>query len=373
MFSVNPGYHPPRDPDPAGLARPRVIAAYQILDGPDTRFAWPAGVNVVKARDADTARAAVRKLKERGNDFVKVYSRLPREAYFAAVAEAKALGLPVAGHLPYEVTAAEASDAGQLSIEHLDGVAVGCSSREARLTAMLRDLARPGKKVGLTGGARWKVYVEAYESYDPDRAAALFRKFVANGTWHVPTLVQTRALSRLGDEAALDPEVERQLPPLVAGFWKREITPDGVRLPKLGLKLTAAEVADARVLFREDLKLVGRMHRAGVPLLAGTDAPFPLVVPGNSLHEELALLVEAGLSPAAALRAATLNPAQCLGREADLGAVEPGKLADLVLLARNPLADIHNTQAVAAVLVGGRVAWSDNPATGSAAPVETRR
>jgi imidazolonepropionase-like amidohydrolase len=372
LFGVNPAYHPPRRVRPSGPVVPRVVAACQVLDGPDSGFGFPAGLNVFKVQTPASARDAVRRLEDQGNDFVKVYARLPREAYLAAVDEAKGLGLPVVGHLPYGVTAAEASDAGQLTIEHLDGVALDCSARGDRLTALLRAATRPGTKVAPTGGVRWELYAQAYETYDPDRAAALFAKFVANGTWHVPTLAQTRALTRLGDRNALPEHVRRQLPPLVAHYWEWESVGDGVRLTNLGLTLTRADLDNARKNFAGDLKLVGHMHRAGVPLLAGTDAPFPLVAPGLSLHEELALLVEAGLSTAEALRTATLNPARCLGREKDLGTVDAGKLADLVLLSGDPLADVRNTRTVAGVWVGGRPAVAADPVAGDVGPVATR-
>ena len=96
------------------------------------------------------------------------------------------------------------------------------------------------------------------------------------------------------------------------------------------------------------------MHRSGVGLLAGSDAANPYVVPGFSLHEELVLLVEAGLSPTAALETATRNPAEYLGLRASLGTVEPGKIADLVVLDADPTVDITNTRKIAAVIVGGR-------------------
>jgi imidazolonepropionase-like amidohydrolase len=101
------------------------------------------------------------------------------------------------------------------------------------------------------------------------------------------------------------------------------------------------------------LDVVGRMHRAGVRILAGSDAPW-LVVPGFSLHDELVLLVKAGLTPSDALRAATLDTAQFLGLENSLGTVETGKLADLVLLDANPLVDIRNTQKISGVFLQGR-------------------
>ena len=100
-------------------------------------------------------------------------------------------------------------------------------------------------------------------------------------------------------------------------------------------------------------ELTGELWRAGVPILAGSDTPNPLVFPGSSLHEELELLVEAGLTPLAALQAATIQPARFLGRLDSQGTVETGKVADLVLLDANPLDDIRNTQKIAAVVLAG--------------------
>lgn len=355
MFSVNPfyTYKPPQDSN-TGPVHPRVFAANQLLDGPDTAFPMPADINVVKATDAASARAAVRILREKGNKFVKVHAALPREAYLAAVEEAKVFGLAVVGHVPRSVTAAEASDAGQLTIEHLDGVAVLCSSLEKRLLYQLREPPAPGRKVDTATG--WRVQVEAHRNPDPAKADALFRKFREKGTWHVPTLVQTRAMARLAEPDALDPEVEKGLPKLLKYFWKRQITADGVKLPNMGINYSRRDLADRAELYEGDLGLVRRMHKAGVRLLAGTDTPAPLVVPGLALHDELALLVEAGLTPAEALRAATANPAECLGLADRAGAVEAGKWADLVLLSANPLHDIRNTRSIVCVLVGGRVA-----------------
>jgi imidazolonepropionase-like amidohydrolase len=103
------------------------------------------------------------------------------------------------------------------------------------------------------------------------------------------------------------------------------------------------------------LRVAGAMHRAGVPLLAGSDAPNPGVVPGIALHQELELLVRAGLTTMEALQTATRNPARYLGMADSLGTVEAGKLADLVLLDADPLADIRNARRIHAVIANGRV------------------
>lgn len=109
----------------------------------------------------------------------------------------------------------------------------------------------------------------------------------------------------------------------------------------------------ARGIFGVEEKIVGGMYRAGVPLLAGTDAMNPYCFPGFSLHDELALLVESGLAPLAALQTATINPARFLHRISELGSIEAGKSADLVLLRADPLADIHNTTQIEAVWLHG--------------------
>jgi imidazolonepropionase-like amidohydrolase len=354
MFSFNPGYvyRPPANPRDEPV-HPWVVAANQMLDGDPPVLAGFARSNVVVAKTAAEARAAVRELKKRGNHFVKVYSNLSKEAYLAALDEAKQLGIDVAGHVPRGVSAAEASAAGQRSIEHLDGVSVAGSSLEARLRA--ERLVVPLKPDAATG---WRVQVEAIDSRDERKLGALIETFRTNQTWHVPTLVQTRAVGLLGDPKEPPPAHLADLPPAVKFVWRREFRPDGgVKVPLLGIELSRHDLCDRKRLLEGDRELVTRLHRGGVQLLAGTDTPAPLVVPGLSLHEELALLVEAGLTPAEALRTATLNPAQYLRREKDLGTVEVGKFADLVLLSANPLDDIKNTRRIVSVWIGGRKAY----------------
>ena len=118
---------------------------------------------------------------------------------------------------------------------------------------------------------------------------------------------------------------------------------------------TADDFELARLMFKKQVEVVGAMRRAGVEFLAGTDVLNPYCFPGFSLHDELVLLVSAGLTPMEALQAATLNPARFLGKETELGTVEKGKIADLVLLDANPLEDIHNTQKINAVMVRGKL------------------
>ena len=325
----------------AGEPWPRMIGAGHILDGP--KPFWP-GSTV--ATNADEARRAVDALKEGGADFIKVYTKLPRDAYFAALEEAKRVGIDVVGHVPDAVSVSEASDHGQRSIEHLTGVTLECSKdadalRAERVTAM-NDTSASLLAVYSSQSPR------ILASQDEARCAALVKLLARNRTWQVPTLVQLRGFAYLDDSTLTNDSRVRYVPEEVVKSWDwrsdfrfRSRTPD--------------DWANAKRQYRRQLEVLGEMHRGGVPILAGTDLLNPYTFPGFSLHDELVLLVEAGLSAADALRAATLNPAVFLGTEKTAGSVEKGKNADLVLLDANPLDDIHNTQKVQAVVLNGRL------------------
>jgi hypothetical protein len=353
MYSAWPLFRVER---PGGTApgRPRVVAANGALDGPDSLFPSLMRRNLKRAADGDAAKRAVRELHESGEEFIKVFSMLPRDAYFAAAAEAKRLGVPLAGHVPYLVTVAEASDAGQRSVEHLEGVPGACARDAEACARELAALFRERTAGRADGSAPWRMQLKAHDAYDAANAKALFAKFVANGTWQTPTLAESWAKSRLADPKFTGDARLGQLPETLRALWRVEAKDGAVELPGVGLKLTAADLDGRKLLIEAELKLVGRMHKAGVPLLAGTDTPNPYCFPGAALHDELALLVKAGLTPLEALQAATRNPARFLGREKELGTAEKGKLADLVLLDADPLADIANVRKVAGVVAGGR-------------------
>jgi len=311
---------------------PEVIVGSAIVDGDPP--VWP---NSIVVRKPDDARRTVDNIKAGGADFVKVYGGVPHDAYFAIADEAKKQNIPFVGHLPFAITAQEASDAGQRSIEHLDGIAFGCSKREAQLT---RDRQEAPHYI-----ARMRVEAEAYNSIDNAQCLALMQQFRRNGTWQVPTLTINRAMGLLDDRRfTSDPRLA-----YMAGHV-RDRWQDDPRFRRWRPEFFAMK----RSLFSADQRLVGFMFKSGVPLLAGTDAMNPFCFPGFSLHDELALLVESGLTPLAALQAARLNPAQFLGRTDDMGTIAPGRRANLVLLDADPLADIHNTMKIRAVWLEGK-------------------
>lgn len=308
---------------------PRLFIAGTAVDGPNSYLPAARIVNT-----PDEARIAVRELKAAGVDFIKVYSSLPKDLYLAVAGEAKSEDIPFVGHVPYPLTAAEASDAGQKSLEHLTEVDVGTSTDEAAIKA--EEVEAMNQKHGyIPDPARLR------STFDSAKAAALFERFRRNGTWQVPTLVVLYQEREIADSTLQrNDSLLVYIPKMLRNYWR-------------SMPIDIANKMVALGAFHLDL--VGPLHRAGVPILAGSDASNPFVYPGFSLHDELGLLVRAGLTPMEALRTATINPARFLGVIDSLGTVAPGKVADLVLLDANPLTDIADTKRIRAVIQGGRL------------------
>lgn len=287
------------------LAGPTLVTAGPILDGdPPT---WPGSAVVTTA---DAARAEVRAQKAAGYDWIKVYTGLSSEAYEAAIAEAKAQGLPVAGHVPKAVGLARAIASGQRSIEHLDG------------------------------------YVPFFG--DPP-ADPLIDATVAAGIWNCPTLVVTDRFGHLDDPAQLaGTRGLEHVPAFERALWEPA---NDFRLRSF----TAATFADVRAKNQRRRALVGQLAQAGAHLVLGTDTGNPYVVPGFAVGDELVMLVESGLTPWQALRTATVEAAALQGTPGEFGVVAAGARADLLVLGADPLADVHAVFDPPTVIVRGRV------------------
>lgn len=309
------------------LLGPRMVISGPMLDGPTPAFPSSAPI-----KDAADGRRVVEELNNAGADFIKIQSLVPPDGYFAAAAEAKKLGITFAGHVPDKVRAVDASNAGQKSIEHLTGVFEACSTVEEELMAKPRG---PGRGRFLS-------------TYDPERARTLIALFVRNKTWQVPTLYweQGEWLIEKTNQGA-DPLIK-----YAATAWRERTWPMFTR--EISKSWSTDPIAEREAFFEAELKIIGDMNRAGVPILAGTDTAAGVrVYPGFSLHQELSLLVKAGLSPMQALQSATSNAAKFL-ELADSGTIERGKRADLVLLDADPLTNIANTHKISAVVLNGR-------------------
>jgi hypothetical protein len=318
---------------------PRLIAGVRI-DGEAGRAAF-----VSHVKDDADARRAVDTLARtmsgsRRADFLSIDPYIPRPAYFALAQEARKIGIPFAGKVPYAVTVIEASDSGQRSVEQEDDMMRACTSREVRFGAQLSDTAtRRAADNPLQLGSQAKSIMSAY---DRERCQRVIETLARNHTWVTPTLVAYQPYAQGFDTGSTHPGRSEYVPGIIQGGW----------LTKVNRKLRSGspEVQSSFSFLR-----TRELNDAGVKLLAGTDAPHAFLYPGFSVHDELALLVQAGLSPLEALRTATYNPAQYLGALDSLGTIGKGKLADLVLLDANPLLDIHNTRRISAVVANGRV------------------
>jgi len=298
---------------------PRIWTAGTVLDNPGANWA-----HITVVHSPTEAREAVRKLKAEGADFVKVYSNLTPENYFAIIDEARLQDLPVHGHLPDAIAPDAASRAGQHTVEHADVLALALASGPAELDARGQPL-----NASLVG------------RIDPDKARLLAGVFKANDTYLVPTLSVMEHYTTLStdtERARANPAL-RFIPAPYLKEWSAMVPRD------------PSEWQASALLARDITRL---MHENGVPIVAGTDTVKPYFVPGDALHYELALLVKAGLSEGEAIRAATLTPARMMG-VADSGLIEPGYMADLLVLNADPLADIANTRAIAAVVSAGRL------------------
>jgi len=319
------------------LVGPRIVGvAGPLVDGPGvkharTGFPNETAVGTVNLTNAADARAVVATLQQQGADFIKVYNQVPREAFFALADEARHRSMPIIGHVPWSVTVAEASNAGQRSMEHLDGPVLECAFAS---TPNLREQMVAGKVPPTL-----EILQSALDHCDPGKMTDLFKLLAKNETWQVPTLVQLLFTEK--PDAAGDPRLKYVIPP-IREEWE-------AMLPGIDKNLDLLH----RILLLK-LDFVRAMRAQGVRFLPGTDSPsYPGTIAGFDLHDELQLIVRAGFTTTEALKSATCDAAEFMGKQNDFGSVTPGKMADLVLLNANPLTDIRNTTSISAVFLMG--------------------
>lgn len=318
---------------------PRIYSAGPVLDGAESRMKQ---APVLKVSNPEEARQAVDTVEKASADFVKILSGLSFDEYQSIAQRARVIRMPFAGHLPDSVTALDAINARQKSMEHLFGLAIACSPLEPSLRQQRSEaIARND------GGGIQAVRKRTYETFSAGAANDLFHRMARFGVWQTPTLTLRQRMSLVGlDRLAASPELKY----VPAGVRKNWVDPrkdlDGVSPERL---------AEYREEYEFHAKLVKFMAGTGVGMLAGTDTGDPYVVPGFALHDELAAMVDAGMSPVDALATATIGPARFFGNEGSSGTIERGRIADLVLLDADPVADIRNTRRIAAVVYHGQL------------------
>ena len=329
---------------------PDMLIAGPILDSPIATKAWPKGRLAVPT--PAVARRAVDSLAEIGVDLIKVHSSTPRAAYFAILDQARQRGLLVAGHVPDSVSPQEAIDSGQRTIEHDWGIGLANSSRGPALGSWLvasmtsyLDTAKTRFKIWPYLAYRYAVVDSALASYDWTTALAFAKGAAGKDVWFDPTLFVVQTQMVKNEPKTRDFPELRFVPKAAREFEDGE--------PPLA-NPTAADLALGRARWTNTLRTFRALVEARAKFVAGTDATVMPLVPGFSLHHELALLVEMGLTAEGALQAATRNAALAM-KKPDIGTIEPGKVASMVLLSADPLADIHNVKAIQTVMLRGRL------------------
>lgn len=316
------------------IAANELIGPSIVLSGPAASgTGWPTSLSV---RTADEAKAAIGTLQARGVDFVKVYEAIPLVAYEALADAAHEIGLPLAGHVPEEtVGLLDAISARQRSIEHVRAALLMCFTDDpAEHARFMVDDHWAGDDV-TWGAARHRECQKVIEALQLRRV------------WLTPTLVVERAKVAVEENEFVTDSRRTSLPSSVQDGFAAFVLDKRSQSP--------TDRASEHLWWRTQQRLVRRMNQSGVALLAGTDSACEGGLPGYSLHTELALLVDAGLSPLEALRSATLEPARYFESTESMGVIAAGAVADLVLLDSNPLEDIANTRHIHAVVLRGRI------------------
>jgi imidazolonepropionase-like amidohydrolase len=295
---------------------PRLLLA-GIVDG-----SGPSAIGVQRVDNPQQAEEWVKRYHDAGFQQMKIYSSMTQDNVAAVAAAAHRLGMTVTGHIPEGMTAVQGVEAGMDQINHLGYI----------VAMMQRDDNRDEKPTRLQ-----RLQATAALDLNSESSHEAVAYLQAHGTVVDPTLALTElyGASPSHPVASFEPGVKKVAPELAAEFVENAQSP---------------EVAEAsRKAFAKLLEIVGALHRAGVPVVAGTDQ----AVPGHSLHREIELYVEAGMTPLEAIQAATIVPARVMGLDTELGTIEVGKKADLIVLGANPLDSIHNIRKVEKVVSRG--------------------
>jgi imidazolonepropionase-like amidohydrolase len=300
---------------------PRIVLA-GLVDGPGP-FQGPTNI---LASNEEEARKAVDFFAGRGYEGLKIYSSVKPELVPVLTKYAHERGLRVSGHIPAGMRATEAVDAGYDEIQHANMLLLNFMPdvTDTRTPARFTEVGKRAADLDLQS----------------PEVQAFIAKLRDHGTVIDPTLsiFENMFTARTGTMAPGYAMVADRFPPQV----RRYFVSGGLPVPE-GMD------ERYRASFAKMLALVAELHRSGVKIVAGTDA-----MAGFSLHRELELYVQAGIPAADVLRIATLTPAQILHRDRDLGTIEPGKLADFVIVDGNPLADIRDIRKIVTVVKDGK-------------------
>jgi imidazolonepropionase-like amidohydrolase len=310
------------------IRTPRLYIAGAMIDGEPTSVPGATGV-----ADANAARRAVDERAVANIPVVKVYTHITPALLKAIVDEATSLNLPVTAHLGL-TDAVSAAKLGVRSIEHLSGVPEAIGPADKYYAAHRRSFFEG-----------WNLFERSWAGLDSASLARVAGQLADLHVTLVPTLVLHDTWSRLDDPAVTAGADLAYIPQKIKEEWDLPNFIAGAGWDAAAFTAFRNGRANQDLFLRE-------FHGAGGSIVAGTDASNPMIVPGASLHQEMALLVQAGLSPSDALMAATSKGAALLGADS-IGILAVGKVADLVVLDGDPRSDIANTRKILRVMLGG--------------------
>ena len=330
---------------------PRLFYAGPLIDGADRVYKGmePGFPNLsIGIDETSNIPEVVDGLVKEGVTFLKSYEMLTRETYLELLKVAGQNGLRVTGHVPLSIDLEEAIEAGLGGMQHVRNMDLACAKDADNL---LDDRQVSLENEASIAGSELRTHIHSSQRYyaidntDDERCLRIIMKLSEYGVFQTPTLTINTFDSR---RFYADPkwrETYQELPEAAENNWMQG-----------SLKLANIDVTEnAKKFDAWSLSLVNKMHQEGVKIIAGTDTPIGYLTPGYSLHKELELLSEAGLSNMDVLRSATITPAEFFGMENQMGTIEVGKLADLVILDKNPLMSISNTQSIHRVIVKGQI------------------
>ncbi|MEO8446411.1 MAG: amidohydrolase family protein [bacterium] len=323
---------------------PDINSAGAIIDGIP-----PLWEGSDSADTPEKGRELVRKQKGEGADFIKVYSFLERDVYFAIADECKIQGITFGGHIPFRISLEEAVNAGQISLEHFFGILEFCSSEKEFLYPAMQSKE---KNDTLFDARKYSTFLNRMkfetETFDKSKLPELIELLSRSNSWLCPTLVTTEGSINRSKPDYKPIEEIKYMPEFAVDNWKPKVDTTKKDLQKKNTQIENDWYDLTTTIFRA-------MKDGNVKFLAGTDFPNPYCYPGYSLHEELRLFVEkCGFTPLEALQTATINPAVFLEMDKVLGSVEVNKKANLLLLGSNPLENINNTKNIKAVILRGK-------------------
>lgn len=325
------------------IAGPLLDGMPNVYDGSDAEHP-PLSVGLASE---EAINKQINTLDSLGVDFLKAYEMLSPEQFMTIMRIAKEKGLKVTGHIPLSMDVASASNAGLNSMEHIRNVEFSCASNADELLLERQKILENEKN---SKGAALRSHLhqlqreKALDNYDADKANKVLALLRKNDTWQIPTLTLAKAYSTRFFANADWQQSFDALPDSIATDWKQQIE-----------TIMKEPVLDSGHQYSKwFLNMVGKMHENEIPIMAGTDTPIFFLTPGRSLHQELALLVEVGLTPLEALKTATLNPAKYFEMENELGRIKENMWADMIILKENPLENIENTRNIEAVFKQGK-------------------